>query len=148
MDELIETIRKIESLFLSLLPRKWHNPPPSYRIIVPLLHKIGRYEKRFPWVEPLLYSIRTQIYPPYHEDILGTKEMTKDEMNWIRFILAVVGFVLVMAFTGKAPLLSPWIKGGLLFASSVLFIYGAMHFSISALWATWGFLFPLVAALV
>lgn len=147
MDELIETIRKIESLFLPLLPRKWHHPPPSYRVVIPLLKKIGRYEKRFLWVEPLLDSIRTEIYPPYHEDVLGTKEMTKDEMNWTRFILAVVGFVLAMSFTGIAPLLSPWIKGSLLFAGSVLFIYGAMHSSISALWAVWGFLFPLIAAL-
>jgi hypothetical protein len=147
MDELIELIRKFESLFLPFLPRKWQNPPPSYRIIVPLLEKIGRYENRFPWVEPLLYTIRTRIYPPYHEGTLTTQGMTAEEMRWIRFILAVVVLVLVTAFLNQAPLLSLWIKGGLLLASSVLFIHGAMQFSISALWVSWGFLFPLVIVL-
>ena len=147
MDELIELIRKIEFLFLPLLPRKWQSPPPSYRIIVPLLNKIGRYQKRFPWVEPLLYSIRTQIYPPYHEEMPVPFEMTKGETHWIRFILAVAGVILGLAFLDKAPLLSPWMKGSLFLASSVLFLYGSMHLSISALWASWGILFPLVSAL-
>ncbi len=147
MDELIELIRKFESLFLPFLPRKWQNPPPSYRMIVPFLERIGRHEKRFPWVEPLLYTVRTQIYPPYHEGTLATLEMTKEEMKWIRFILAGVALVLVTAFFSQAPLLSTWIKAGLLLGSSALFIHGAAHFSIGSLWASWGFLFPLVTVL-
>ena len=38
-------------------------------------------------------------------------------------------------------------KGGLLLGSSILFIYGAMGISISALWAVWGVLFPVYVSL-
>ena len=147
MIELFELIRKIEVLFLPLFPKKWLNPPPSYRLIIPLLQKLGRYDKRFHWVNPLLDSIHTQIYPPYHEGTLITGGMTRDEMTWMRFILLVVVFILLMGITAKAQIFSPWIKGSLLLGSTVLFIHGSIALSISALWASWGFLFPLVVAL-
>jgi hypothetical protein len=146
MYELIGIIHKIEILFLPLFPLKWQDPPPSYRMIIPLLNILNRYEKQFPWAGALLYSLQKDLYPPYHQDRL-TMQISKDEMIWVRFILTVILIILAMALIGKPNLLSPWVKGSLFWGSSTLFIYGAMHLSASALWATWGFLFPVVGSL-
>src|SRR5512146_964547 len=63
---LVRLVRQVEALLLPLLPRGWRAPPPSYRLIVPLLGWLGRH-RQYPWVEALLFTLQTQVYPPYHE---------------------------------------------------------------------------------
>jgi len=150
MHELLSVIklfRKLEALFLPMLPSKWRNPPPSYRVVLPILERLSLYKERFPWVDALLYSIRKGGYRAYHEDGLATAQMSPIEMRWMRFVLGVVALTMIIAFTPRANALSPWVKGGLLFGSSALLIYGALNLSISAIWASWGFLFPLLGPL-
>jgi hypothetical protein len=72
MDDLLSlfrSIRKVEVLFLSFLPARWRNPPPSYRIILPILKRLSRHEEQFPWAAALLYSIQNdeQIGPSMTE---------------------------------------------------------------------------------
>lgn len=148
---LLKAVRKIEVLILPFFPSRWRDPPPSYRIIVPLLEKLKRYKERFPWMDALVYSLQKRGYEAYHEEGLSVVQMTPSEMKLVRFILSIVVLVIISAFTGYAQLMSPWIKASLFFGSCLLLLYGAKNLSISALWAAWGLLFvpfamPLVVA--
>jgi hypothetical protein len=93
-----------------------------------------------------LTSIQKRYYPAYHKEGWGN-QLASNEIKLIRFILIVVTFSLLVAVSGRTNLFSPWMKGGLLLGSSILFIYGAMGISISVLWAVWGFLFPVYVSL-
>lgn len=144
---LIKLFRKLEALFLPMLPSGWQNPPPSYRIVVPVLEKLGSYKERFPWVDAVLYSIRKGGYRAYHEDGLATAQMSPEEMRWMRFTLGVVAAVMILAFTPKAYSSTLLVKCGLLLGGSALLFCGSMYLSISAMWASWGFIFPVVGIL-
>ena len=62
---LVRLIRQVEVLVLPLLPAAWRTPPPSYRLVMPLLNRVSRYKDRS-WAQALLYTVEYQIYPPYH----------------------------------------------------------------------------------
>ena len=144
--DLLEIVRKTEALLLPLLPKKWRHPPPSSRWIHPLLKRLRHYRKRSKWLNVFLASIRKRYYRAYQREGWGS-QLASHEIRLIRFILIVVTLSLLIAFSGRTNLFSPWIKGGLLLGSSILFIHGAIGISISALWAVWGVLFPVYASL-
>jgi hypothetical protein len=146
MLDIVEIVRKTEALLLPLLPRRWRHPPPSSRWIHPLLKRLRRYRKWPEGLHALLASIRKRYYPAYHKEGWGG-QLASNEIRLIRFILIVVVFSLFMALSGRTNLFSPWMKGGLLLGSSILFVHGAMGISISALWAIWGLLFPVYVSL-
>ena len=146
MLDILELVRKTEAFLLPLLPKRWRQHPPSSRWVYPLIRRLRHYRKRSEWLNAFLTSVRKRYYPAYHKEGWGTR-LTSNETRLIRFILIVILFSLLIAFSGKPNLFSPWIKGGLLLGSSILFIYGAMHISISALWLVWGVLFPVYVSL-
>jgi hypothetical protein len=146
MLDIVEIVRKTEAFLLPLLPRRWRHPPPSSRWILPLLKRLKHYRK---WPEGLtafLAAVRKRYYPAYHKQGWGD-QVASNEIGFIRFILIVVVFSLLIALSGRTHLISPWMKGGLLLGSSILFIHGAMGVSISALWTIWGLLFPIYVSL-
>jgi hypothetical protein len=144
--DILEIVQKTEALLLPLLPKRWRHPPPSSRWIYPLLKKLKHYRKRSEWLNVFLTSIRKRYYRAYHREGWGN-QWASHEIRLIRFILIVVTFSLLTPFLGRTNVFSPWIKGGLLLGSSILFIHGAIGISISALWAVWGILFPVYASL-
>jgi hypothetical protein len=144
---LIKLIRQIEALFLPLFPSGWRNPPPSYRIVMPLLKRLDRYKERFSSTDALIYLIHEEGYVAYHEKGLAMNQMSPIQMKWMRFVSTVVALTMLIALTPKANILSPWVKGSLLLGSGALLIYSAMHLSISAMWASWGLFFPILGPL-
>jgi hypothetical protein len=146
MLDILELVRKTEAFFLPLLPRKWRQPPPSSRWIPPLLRRLKRYRKWSDEWEAFLASIRERYYPAYQKEGWGD-QWASNEIGLIRFILIIVIVSLLIAISGRTHLFSPWLKGGLLLGSSILFIHGATGVSISALWAIWGLLFPVYVSL-
>jgi hypothetical protein len=110
------------------------------------MKRLKHYRKRSGWLNAFLTSVRKKYYPAYHKEGWGDR-FTSNEIRLVRFILIVVLFSLLIALSGKTSLFSPWVKGGLLLGSSILFIYGAMHMSISAMWVVWGILFPVYVSL-
>jgi hypothetical protein len=146
MFDVLEIVRKTEAFFLPLLPKRWRQPPPSSRWLHPLLKRLKHYRKRSEWLNAFLTSLRKRYYPAYHKEGWGNP-LASNEIRLIRFIMIVVTFSLLIALSGRTHLFSPWMKGGLLLGSSILFIYGAMGISITALWAVWGVLFPVYVSL-
>ena len=144
--DILESLRKMEAFLLPLLPRRWRTPPPSSRWIHPLLKRLNHYRKWPEELEAFAASVRERYYPAYHKEGWGDR-LASNEMRLIRCILLVVVFSLLIALSGRLTFLSPWIKGSLLLGSSILLTRGAMGASISALWATWGFLFPVYVSL-
>ena len=108
MDEMIEFIRKFESLFLPLLPRKWQNPPPSYRIIVPLLEKIGPYRQ---WVLAVSVWIISMIAygMGWRPPLIGEIGMLGAVALWGAFAVGIT----LLAWKQKASFLRGWIFWGL-----------------------------------
>ncbi|MBN1276736.1 MAG: hypothetical protein JXA35_04525 [Deltaproteobacteria bacterium] len=144
---LVKIIRKVEALFLPLLPSSFQQKPPSYRLGAVWIEKLTRHENESKWKSALLYYIKNYLYRAYHEKGLASQgQLSETEIKWMRCILAVMAAVILAAFIPKAELLSPLIKGILLLGSSILILFGSALFSISALWAAWGFLFPILGA--
>jgi len=144
----LKILRKIEFFVLPLMPASWREPPPSYRVALPVLNFLNRYTQQIPFIAALLYSIKKEGYRPYHLDGLGQAgPFTKAENRWLALIFSVVLLGLILAFTGWGREYTAIIKAILLLGGSALALYGAMNLRISALWTAWGFLFPVLAPL-
>src|SRR4030042_3634968 len=123
MLDILELVRKTEAFLLPLLPKRWRQHPPPPRWVYPLIRKLRHYRRRPEWLTAFLTSVRKRYYPAYYKEGWGTR-LASHETRLIRFILIVILFSLLIACSGKTKLFSPWIKGGLLLGSSILFIYG------------------------
>jgi hypothetical protein len=144
----LKILRKIEFFILPLLPAGWREPPPSYRIALPVLNFLNRYTQKIRFIDPLIYSIKKEGYRPYHLDGLGQAgPFTRAENRWLALIFSVVLFVLILAFTDWGKEHSARIRTILFLGGSAFALYGAMKLRISALWAAWGFLSPLLSLL-
>src|SRR4030042_3818986 len=109
MLDILELVRKTEAFLLPLFPRRWRRHPPSSRWVYPLIRRLRHYRKRSEWLNAFLTSVRRRHYPAYHKEGWGTRRASH-EPRLIRFILIVILFSLLIAFSGKANLFSPWIK--------------------------------------
>jgi len=146
---LFKALRKIEALFLPFMPRSWRKMPPSYRMAGFFMDKLSVREKTSPWVAAITYSIRNGFYRAYHEKGLPAQGQSADaEMQLIRMVLALIVGIVAFSFTPWAHAASPYVKAVLVMGSGALLIFGSMGLSISALWASWGLLFPLMGSLV
>ena len=144
----LKILRKIEFFILPLLPARWREPPPSYRIALPVLNFLNPYTQKIRFIDALVYSIKKEGYRPYHLDGLGQAgPFTKGENRWLALIFSVVLLGLILAFTGWGREYTAMIKAILLLGGSALALYGAMKLRVSALWAAWGFLCPILALL-
>ena len=144
----LKILRKIEFFILPLLPARWREPPPSYRIALPVLNFLNPYTKKIRVIDALVYSIKKEGYRPYHLDGLGQAgPFTKGENRWLALIFSVVLLGLISAFTHWGKEYSAMIKTVLFMGGSALALYGAMNLRVSALWTAWGFLCPILALL-
>ena len=123
--------------------------PPSYRIAAFVIDKLSNFQTGSPWIAALIYSIRNGFYLAYHEMGLGAQEMVSEaEIRLTRLVLALMVMVIVIFFTPLAHPASPCVNGVLVVGSGALLLFGAMRISISALWASWSLLFPVLGSLV
>ena len=146
---LFKALRKIEAFFLLFTPQSWRKMPPSYHIAAFVIDKLSNRRTSSPWIAAMIYSIRNGFYMAYHEMGLGAQELLSDaEIRLTRLVLALMVGVVVIFFTPLAQLASPYVNGVLVVGSGALLIFGAMRISISALWASWALLFPVLGSLV
>lgn len=142
---LIKIIRKVEALFLPLFPGRFQEIPPTYRLGSIWIEKLRKHENEPGWKSALHYYIKNYVYRAYHEKGLASQgRLSETEIKWMRYILAIMGIVIVISFIPQAKLISPLIKAILLLGSSILIIFGSSLLSISAIWASWGFLFRIL----
>lgn len=148
MDELlslIKAIRKLEALCRPLFPRRWRDPPVSYRMAIPLIHRL-EHSGRLPaeWRQPLLYNLNKIWYRAYHQDGLDVSQLSDRELKWLRLIVLVILVVLVMATLPSVRPIASAVHVGLFLGAVALGFVGAMHLSLPALWAVWGLTFPVL----
>ena len=140
-----KSLRKVEALFLPFFPARWQETPPSYRIVSFWIERLRRGENKSEWRAALLYSMSKGFYRAYHQmGLISEGRMSPLEMRWMRLVLAMVAMVVAVFFIPQAKEVSPLVKGILLLGSCTLLIFGSMRLSVSALWASWGLLFPVL----